>query len=126
LNISSAGGSSMAFDISQAVFTKLPDITKIYSYPNPSSTGLTKLKIITTNLVETKNIELKIYDVSGELVREAKPGEISQVAISDNRVEYEYTWNGRNENGEKVASGIYLYWFKADNKEKTGKVAILK
>lgn len=126
LNISSAGGSSMAFDIYQAVFTKLPDITTIYSYPNPSSTGQTRLKIITTNLVETKNIELKIYDVNGELIREAKTGEISQVAISDNRVEYEYSWNGRNENGEKAASGIYLYWFKADNKEKIGKVALVK
>ncbi len=126
LNISNAGGSSMTFDIYQAVFTKLPEITKIYSYPNPSSTGQTKLKIITTNLVETKNISLKIYDINGELIRESKTGEISQIAVSDNRVEYEYTWNGRNESGEKVASGIYLYWFKANNNEKMGKVAIIK
>ncbi|MBI5554796.1 MAG: M6 family metalloprotease domain-containing protein [Elusimicrobia bacterium] len=126
LNISSAGGASMSFDIYQAVFTKLPEIAKIYSYPNPSATGQTRLKIITTNLVETKSIDLKIYEVNGELIREAKTGEISQVAISDNRVEYEYAWNGRNENGEKVASGIYLYWFKVDNKEKVGKIAIIK
>lgn len=126
LNISNAGGSSMTFDIYQAVFTKLPEITKIYSYPNPSNTGQTKLKIITTNLVETKNISLKIYDINGELIRESKVGEIGQIAVSDNRVEYEYTWNGRNESGEKVASGIYLYWFKANNNEKVGKVAIIK
>lgn len=126
LNISDAGGSTMTFDIYQAVFTMAPDITDVYSYPNPSTTGQTKLKIVTTNLVETKNIELRIYDLSGELIREAKSGEISQVAISDNKAEYEYTWDGKNEDREKIASGIYIYWFKADNKEKVGKVAILK
>ncbi len=126
LNINNAGGVYMAFDICQAVFTKLPEITQIYSYPNPSSTGQTKLKIITTNLVETKDISLKIYDLNGELVRESRAGEIKQVAISDNRVENEYSWNGRNESGEKVASGVYLYLFKADNKEKVGKVAVVK
>lgn len=126
LNISAAGGASMSFDIYQAVFTKLPDVSKVYSYPNPSATGQAKLKIITTNLVETKDINLKIYDVAGELIREAKTGDIRQVSISDNKVVYEYSWDGRNEEGEKVASGVYLYWFKANNKEKVGKIAILK
>ncbi len=126
LNISNAGGSSITFDIYQAVFTASPDITDVYSYPNPSKTGQATLKIITTNLVETSNIQLKIYDLNGELVRATKTGEIRQVAVSDNRVEYAYTWDGKNQEGEKVANGIYLYWFKADNKSKTGKVAILK
>ena len=40
-------------------------------------------------------------------------------------------WNGRNENNEQVASGIYLYRFKAvatDGKvfEKTSKLLMLK
>jgi hypothetical protein len=126
LNINSAVGSYMTFNIYQAVFTKLPDMTNVYSYPNPSTTGQARLKIITTNLVETKNIDLKIFDLNGGLIREAKNMEINLVAISDNKVEYEYSWDGRNEAGEKVASGIYLFWFKADNKEKIGKVAIIK
>ncbi|MDD5491378.1 MAG: M6 family metalloprotease domain-containing protein [bacterium] len=126
LNISDAGGSFMTFDIYQAIFTKLPDVTDIYSYPNPSTTGQAKLKIITTNLVETKNIELKIYSISGELIREVKTGEIRQIAISDNKVEYEYSWDGRNNEGEKVASGVYLFWYKANNIDKVGKIAILR
>ncbi|MDD5756754.1 MAG: T9SS type A sorting domain-containing protein, partial [bacterium] len=126
LNISTAGGSTMTFDIYQAAFTASPDITDVYSYPNPSKTGQATLKIVTTNLAETSNIKLKIYSLNGELIREAKTGEIRQVAVSDNRAEYTYVWDSRNENGDKVASGIYLYWYKADNKSKIGKVAILR
>lgn len=66
------------------------------------------------------NVVLSIYDVSGSLVRELKalytgPGKHT------NGLE----WDGKNESGEKVASGVYIYLLSTGEKSDTGKIAVV-
>ena len=39
---------------------------------------------------------------------------------------YELAWDGRDENGEKVASGVYLYRLKTPQSQITRKMMLLK
>ena len=39
---------------------------------------------------------------------------------------YEYDWNGRNDEGEEVAPGLYFYRVNADGKIKVGKLAVAR
>jgi flagellar hook assembly protein FlgD len=40
--------------------------------------------------------------------------------------EYSVVWNGRDDNGKSVSSGIYFYKMKTDNFEKTRKMILMK
>jgi flagellar hook assembly protein FlgD len=39
---------------------------------------------------------------------------------------YEFIWDGTDENGEKVASGVYLYRLKTPQSQITSKMILLK
>jgi flagellar hook assembly protein FlgD len=76
--------------------------------------------------------KLTIHDLSGSLVKNVPSSEISLQAgpnlpSADFKWVYEYNWDGKNDGGESVASGVYLYRFKADeNVIKTGKIAVVR
>ncbi|MBI4720014.1 MAG: T9SS type A sorting domain-containing protein [Chitinivibrionia bacterium] len=68
------------------------------NHPNPFNPST----IIRYELAKTGRVTLKLYDVSGALVkvledRDREPGR------------YEVGWNGLNERGEHVSSGVYFY-----------------
>ena len=65
----------------------------VYAYPNPVTPDYTGL-ITITGL--TNDADVKILSSSGTLVAEGR---------SNGRV---FTWNGRDLNNERVASGIYM------------------
>jgi len=79
-------------------------------YPNPFSDQLT----IVIRLTEPKNLEVKIYDLSGKLVRSLFNGD---AGTSETVV-----WDGTNGNGAKMGSGTYI--LKAN--EMVEKVALKK
>ena len=60
--------------------------------------------------------EIKIYTLSGKLVRKLR-GESGAGEVS---------WNGRNEAGEKVDRGVYIYALTSGGETKKGKIAITK
>ena len=67
----------------------------------------------------TSNILLKIYDLSGRLVR--------SLSIHDSRfTTHEIMWDGRDNESKKVRAGIYFYHFKYRDSEDRGKFVILK
>lgn len=89
-------------------------------YPNPSNSGI----YIPYELAEATDVKIMIYNVAGELVRRLDMG--TQPAgsyVANNKVAY---WNGYNDEGEKVASGIYFYVFKAGNFMATRKMGICR
>jgi hypothetical protein len=62
---------------------------------------------------------LKIYNVLGQLVRtlvdeEKSPGN------------YQVIWDGKNQKGNEVSSGIYFYQLKAGNYKETRKMSLLR
>ena len=64
-------------------------------------------------------VALRVYDVSGRLVRTLKEGHAragSHVAV----------WDGRNANGQRVSSGVYFYRLSAPDFDQTRKMVLLK
>jgi flagellar hook assembly protein FlgD len=71
------------------------------------------------------NVQLAIYDITGK--------EIKTLVDGNQAVGYkEVLWNGKDNNGLQVSSGIYIFHFKAlsleDGKvfEKSSKLVLLK
>jgi hypothetical protein len=62
---------------------------------------------------------LRIYDVRGRLVRDLAAGQIGGGL-------HQVQWNGRNNSGSTVGSGIYLYRLEVGQERFTGKMALVK
>jgi hypothetical protein len=96
----------------------LPTRYALYqNYPNPFNPS-TSIKYFVGGDGPAK-VSLKIYNVAGQLVKtlvgeEKFPGE------------YEETWNGRNENNQEVASGVYFYKLKVSDYAETRKMVLLR
>ena len=90
------------------------------NYPNPFNPETW----IPYHLSEDADVSLTIYDVNGALVRTIDVGH--QIAAKyDTRSKAVY-WDGRNQFGEQVASGIYFYSLSAGDFSATRKMVILK
>ena len=90
------------------------------NYPNPFNPETW----IPYHLSEDADVSLTIYDVNGALVRDIDVGH--QIAAKyDTRAKAIY-WDGRNQFGEQVASGIYFYSLSAGDFSATRKMVILK
>jgi len=77
------------------------------NYPNPSNPGTW----IPFMLADGNDVAVSIYSPSGQLVRRLDLGyKNSGVYVSKEQGAY---WDGSNEYGEEVASGVYFYHIKA-------------
>ena len=90
------------------------------NYPNPFNPETW----IPYHLSEDADVNLTIYDISGEVVRDIDVGH-QNAAKYDSRAKAIY-WDGRNRFGEQVASGIYFYHLDAGDFSGTRKMVILK
>gem|GEM_PF-1192529 len=95
------------------------DSVKPLVYPNPARLSVSPNEVIFSGIPLTvKGVKLYIYNLSGELVRSLTP--------SGGTDEWELGWDGRTKNGEKAASGIYLYLVKTrTNGQARGKFYII-
>ncbi|MEJ2195930.1 MAG: FlgD immunoglobulin-like domain containing protein, partial [Ignavibacteriaceae bacterium] len=76
-------------------------LLNVYNYPNPTS-GETYFTFKLTQIPDELNI--KIYTVAGRLIKEISiPG--SDLNFDFNKV----YWDGRDEDGDNLANGVYLY-----------------
>ncbi len=85
------------------------------NYPNPFNPTTT----INYQLPKADDVKLVIYNVLGQRVR----------TLVNGRVEpgrYKVVWNGRNEAGVQVSSGIYIYRFEAGDFRRVHKMIMLK
>jgi hypothetical protein len=69
------------------------------NYPNPFNPETT----ISFDLAEAAIVTLSVYDATGQTIRTLVPGETYQAG------RYTSAWDGRDNAGVKVASGVYLY-----------------
>ena len=90
------------------------------NYPNPFNPETW----IPYQIAEPADVTLHIYATNGHLVRTLKLGH-QQAGIYHNRNRAAY-WDGRNELGEPVASGIYFYTLSAGTFTATRKMLIRK
>ena len=90
------------------------------NYPNPFNPETW----IPYQLSETADVTMKIYDVGGRLVRTIPVG-FKPVGYYLTRERAAY-WDGRNETGEPVSSGVYFLQFVAGDFATTQQVVIVK
>jgi flagellar hook assembly protein FlgD len=64
-------------------------------------------------------VELAVYDLAGRRVRNLASGRIPGGL-------HARTWDGRNEDGRPVATGVYFYRLKAAETSLTRKVVLLR
>jgi hypothetical protein len=90
----------------------------LQNFPNPFNPETW----IPYQLKEGSEVAIRIYSLTGELVREIDLGYKSAgLYISQNRAAH---WDGRNTSGEKTASGIYFYSIQARGFASTRKMVI--
>ncbi len=87
----------------------------INSYPNPFNPTTT----IEFTLPESGFTTLSIYNISGQIVRELAAGYMTVGTRS-------LTWDGRDDSGETVSSGIYITRLVAGKQIAAGRMILLK
>jgi hypothetical protein len=81
-------------------------ITRIMNYPNPFSTS-TRFVFTLTGMELPTWLKIQILSVSGKIVREITLDELGPLRIGKNITEY--SWDGTDSFGDKLANGLYLY-----------------
>ena len=99
----------------------IPDTTALLpNYPNPFNPETW----IPYHLAQATDVSVTIHDVRGSMVRELPLG-YQPTGVYENRGRAAY-WDGRNEVGEPVASGLYFYTLTAGDFTATRKLLIVK
>lgn len=81
-------------------------ISQLLNYPNPFSSS-TRFLYTLTGAHPPDHYKICIYTISGHLVREISAAEAGPLSIGTHLTQY--TWDGRDEMGQPLANGVYLY-----------------
>jgi agmatine deiminase len=86
-----------------------------HNYPNPFNSS-THIRF---QAEHSGQVELIVYDLSGRVVRRLFDGLLG-------RGTHEYRWNGTNDAGKPVVSGIYFYTLRSGRVYETRRMTLLK
>ncbi len=92
----------------------------LQNYPNPFNPETW----LPFELANESDVILRIYDVKGSLVRDISSGR--KLAGSYTEKLEAIRWDGRNELGERVSSGVYFYQLVTPTFQQTKRMLILK
>jgi hypothetical protein len=96
------------------ILTAPAGLSTVRAYPNPwRGDRDSAIPLIIDRLPANAVATVKIFTIAGEHVRTlAGTGGVA--------------WDMRNDSGQNVASGIYLYLVQAGAEQKTGKIAVIR
>jgi hypothetical protein len=83
-----------------------PTVTNVLNYPNPFTTN-TRFVFTLTGSEIPEVFTIRIMTITGKIVREITRAELGHIHIGRNITEY--SWDGRDEYGDKLGNGVYLY-----------------
>ena len=107
-------------DLALTMFGNIKRTALLQNFPNPFNPETW----IPYTLADDANVNIRIYDVEGKLVRHLDIGQQRAGRyLSRNTAIY---WDGKDQLGESVSSGIYFYTLKADAFSETRRMVILK
>ena len=98
-------GSAPVYEINFTVENK-STITNLLNYPNPFSTSTAFLFTLTGSQIPSQ-FKIQIMTVTGKIVREITKDELGPLHIGRNITEYK--WDGRDQYGQLLGNGVYLY-----------------
>jgi len=111
-----------SFEFSDEILVEIkpPTTFSLYqNYPNPFNPE-TVIRYRIPHLDHTKvSVELKIYNLLGDEVR-------TLVQKDQEAGYYSAKWDGKNNHGEVVSAGTYIYQLRAGNFIKTNKMLLLR
>lgn len=117
-----SGNESDKSDIVNIVITGISDKLEIPShyylsqnYPNPFNPSTT----IKYGLLKRSKIKIIIYDILGHEIRKLVNGEL-------NAGQHQVVWNGKNQSGQNVSSGVYYYRMQTEEFTSFKKMLYLK
>ncbi len=111
------GAYDTACDPTEITSTVVPKRAFLYqNVPNPFNPA-TQIRFDVTR--DETYVRLEVYDVSGRRVRSLVEGEMRPGT-------HVVTWDGRNEQGRRVSSGVYLCRLVSGNVVNTRKMVLLK
>jgi hypothetical protein len=114
--ITSLGVYRLVYDANQEHLTGIPKTYQLsQNYPNPFNPQT----MIKYDLPNPDNVNITVYNILGQKVK----------TLIDEYQEAGYkqvSWDGRDDGGREVASGIYFYKIKTIGFEKTKKMVLLK
>ena len=96
---------SNEYRISFEVINK-SSITNVFNYPNPFTTRTQFVFTLTGSEIPTY-FKIQIINISGKVVKEISQQELGLIRIGRNITDY--AWDGRDEFGDQLAKGVYLY-----------------
>jgi hypothetical protein len=79
------------------------DIRNVYNYPNPFKDN-TQFTFELRGTFVPEELRIKIYTIAGRLIREINIPPV-QMQIGFNQ----YSWDGKDEDGDEIANGLYFY-----------------
>ena len=86
--------------------TNKSSISNVLNYPNPFSTSTRFVFTITGDEIP-QNMKIQIMTISGKIVREITQAELGPLHVGNNITEF--SWDGTDDFGDKLANGVYLY-----------------
>lgn len=108
---------------------ELPPVAQtalLQNRPNPFRISDYPITCLPFRLSQEAEVEIRILTVAGELVRTINLGHLAPGYYDNNyQVDSNY-WDGRNERGELVASGVYLYQLVAGDFVQTQKMVVIR
>ncbi len=114
--VTSECGPGTVVDVGEIGTTTPAFVTSLsHAFPNPMNPTAT----IRFTIGTPGRVMLRVFDVSGRAVR---------TLVDENRDVGEHTaiWDGRNDRGEKVASGVFFYKLEAPGYKSAKKIVILQ
>jgi hypothetical protein len=82
-------------------------ISYLMNYPNPFS-NQTRFVYTLTGSSPPSDVKIQILSITGKLVKEITSSELGTLSIGRNQLT-EYAWDGKDEFGDQLANGVYLY-----------------
>jgi len=123
-NIGQSTGGTMQYASLDITFAETPntngEVTPLTSmlqqnYPNPFNPETT----ISFNVAKSGNVDLDVYNMKGQLVKTLMNGSATAGL-------HQVVWNGNDNSGNKVASGVYFYKISNAGRSETMKMVLMK
>ena len=83
-------------------------------YPNPFDPNYQKVLVVLPKNTASKARRLRIFSLNGQKVREVAADGVMAV------------WDGRNEDGELCAPGLYFYYLDKTSGSEKGKITLIR
>ena len=90
-------------------------IINLSNYPNPFN----PITNIAYSIIDAGNVTLEVYNLRGQLVKTL----VNEVKDTGS---YSVSWDGTNDSGKSVSSGVYFYQLKAGKYTSTKKMILMK